>query len=221
MKTILTTNFCYNLVILGITRKFQLAKVGRLFKGADRRETGSGREVLQRCLGYQPGLDLGRNEADLISPIKEPKSEKEVRGAWPANKQLWRIRYIWDLPWFAMSPVSIVILYQYSIHHIVIIYSISINNTTEINSITPSSYVSFFRRIELRVNSSAKVQITIHSQPTSQTLSRKTCQAQPKATAEKKMNKGGNPVRHGHPMSFFLVVCYFTICFSLKWPPTA
>jgi hypothetical protein len=64
------------------------------------------------------------------------------------------------LPWFAMSPVSIVILYQYSIHHIVIIYSISINNTTEINSITPSSYVSFFRRIELRVNSSAKVQIT-------------------------------------------------------------
>jgi hypothetical protein len=81
VKTILTTNFCYNLVILGITRKFQLAKVGRLFKGADRRETGSGREVLQRCLGYQPGLDLGRNEADLISPIKEPKSEKEVRGA--------------------------------------------------------------------------------------------------------------------------------------------
>ena len=82
VKKILTTNFCYNLVILGITRKFPLAKVGRLFKGADRRETGSGREVLQRCLGclgYQPGLDLGRNEADLISPIR---AKELKRGSW-------------------------------------------------------------------------------------------------------------------------------------------
>ena len=90
-----------------------------------------------------------------------------------------------------MSPVNIVILYQYSIHHIVIIFSISINNTTEINSITPSSYVSFFRRIELRVNSSAKVQITIHPQPTSQTYHARHARPSQKQQLKKKWIGGG------------------------------